>query len=265
MKQLLSALALTALLPLNVATAIEHTGTPAEKGLSIAKEADARNEGWVDSEASMTMILRNRQGQESERELRIKSLEVTGDGDKSMSIFDTPKDVRGTAMLTFSHVKEADEQWMFLPAVKRVKRISSKNKSGPFMGSEFAFEDLSSFEVDKYSYQYLKDEKVNGQDCFVVEVKPEYEYSGYTRQILWMDKSEYRVQKVEYYDRKNALLKTQTFNDYRQYLGKFWRAHDIKMVNHQTGKSTDLKWGDYAFKVGLDEKDFTKNSLKRAK
>jgi len=94
------------------------------------------------------MTLRNRAGKESLRNVRIKNLEVDGDGDKSLSIFDEPADVKGTTSLTWSHSDKPDDQWLYLPALKRVKRISSKNKSGPFMGSEFAFEDIGSQEVD---------------------------------------------------------------------------------------------------------------------
>ena len=117
--------------------------SPADKGLAIAIEADNRETGWNNSTADLIMTLRNKRGEESIRTLRVKSLEVADDGDKSMTIFDEPKDVRGTALLTFSHKADADDQWLFLPAMKRVKRIASSNKSGPFMGSEFAFEDLS--------------------------------------------------------------------------------------------------------------------------
>ena len=121
--------------------------TPEEHGLRIAQEADAYDTGFVDFTADMVMTLRNRKGQESVRQIRSRNLEVSGDGDKAMSIFDQPADVKGTAMLTFSHGLEPDDQWLYLPALKRVKRISSRNKSGPFMGSEFAFDDLGSQEI----------------------------------------------------------------------------------------------------------------------
>ncbi|KZX80363.1 hypothetical protein A3715_37745, partial [Oleiphilus sp. HI0009] len=209
--------------------------------------------------------LRNKQGEESIRSLRVKSLEVEDDGDKSMTIFDEPKDVRGTALLTFSHKTEADDQWLFLPALKRVKRIASRNKSGPFMGSEFAFEDLSSQEVEKYTYNYLNDEACGDLLCFVVERTPTDRYSGYTKQIAWIDQTEYRVIKIEFYDRKKSLLKTLDFKGYQQYLGQYWRPDMMLMQNHQTGKSTDLTWSNYAFQTGLADGDFTKNSLKRAR
>ncbi len=239
--------------------------TAEEKGLAIAIEVDRRDSGWHDQTANMIMILKNKHGQESRRQIRTRAMEVDNDGDKSLTIFDEPLDVKGTALLSFSHKVENDDQWLYLPALKRVKRIASANKSGAFMGSEFAYEDVSSQEVEKYTYKYLRDELLDGQPTFVIERYPVSEYSGYTRQVTWIDQAEYRVQKVDYYDRKNAALKTLTFKGYQQYLGKYWRAHEMYMINHQTGKSTLLQWSDFKFKTGLTERDFDKNSLKRVR
>ena len=237
--------------------------TAEEKGLEIAKQADARDDGFGDSSVNLLMELRNANGDKSIRDLRTKTLEVRGDGDKSISIFDRPADVKGTAMLTYTHKKDSDDQWLYLPALKRVKRISSNNKSGPFMGSEFAYEDLSSQEVEKYTYKWLRDEEYKGIKCFVIERYPVDPNSGYTKEVVWLDQAEYRTLKVEFYDRKNALLKTLTLDKYEQYLGKFWRAGEMDMVNHQTGKSTQLVFSNYQFKTGLHDDDFNKNSLKR--
>ena len=239
--------------------------TPEEKGLAIAKEADRRDTGWKDQTANLKMILRNRHGKESMREIRSKTLEVSGDGDKALSIFDNPRDVKGTAFLSFTHALKPDEQWLYLPALKRVKRISSSNKSGPFMGSEFSFKDLSSQEIEKYSYKYIKDEKIDGKDCFVIERKPAYKHSGYTRHVTWLDKTMYQPIKIEFYDRKNALLKTLTSSEHKQYLDQYWRPGKMSMINHQTKKSTELTWSNYQFKTGLKESDFDRNSLKRAR
>ncbi len=140
-----------------------------EKGLEIAKAAKAADEGFGDFTADMRMILKNKAGKTSTRVIRIKTLEVEGDGDKSLSLFDEPADVKGTAMLTWTHGLEPDDQWMYLPALKRVKRINSRNKSGPFMGSTFAFEDLGSQEVEKYTYNYLRDEACGEFECYVME------------------------------------------------------------------------------------------------
>jgi hypothetical protein len=242
-----------------------HAETANQKGLAIAAESIARDSGWGDMKADMQMILRNQQGEESLREIRMQSLEQENDGDKSLTVFDKPLDVKGTAFLSFSHALEADDQWLYLPALKRVKRISSRNKSGPFMGSEFAYEDLSSFEIEKYNYKYLRDEQINGLDSFVVEQYPVDKNSGYTRRVVWNDKAEYRVQRIEFYDRKNSLLKTLDYSGYRQYLGKYWRPDRMDVVNHQSGKSTELRWMNYRFGNGLSDADFNKNSLKRAR
>jgi outer membrane lipoprotein-sorting protein len=239
--------------------------TAEEKGLAIAMEYDKRDSGFLDLTAKMTMTLRNRQGDETTRFIKFKTLEVPGDGDKSMSIFNTPADIKGTAMLTFSHKLDPDDQWLYLPALKRVKRISSKNKSGPFMGSEFAFEDLGSQEYEKYAHKYLRDEVIDGMDSFVVERVPQYKYTGYTRQEVWFDKKEYRLIKIVFYDRKNSLLKTLTYSDYNKYIDQYWRAGKMYVENHQTQKSTTLLWDDIVFKTGLSKRDFDKNSLKRAR
>lgn len=237
--------------------------TAEEKGLAIAIEADQRDQGYIDSTSDMRMILRNRAGKESVRTMRALSLEVEGDGDKSLSVFDEPADVKGTASLTWAHSSKPDDQWLYLPALKRVKRISSKNKSGPFMGSEFAFEDIGSQEVDKYTYKYLRDETVDGAEAFVIERVPVDKNSGYTRQTTWIEKDRYVVLKVDYYDRKDALLKTLVASDFQQYLDKFWRPSRMEMTNHQSGKSTTLTFENYQFQTGLKDADFNKNALKR--
>ncbi len=258
-------LALLILLELLCLAPATWAETPEEKGLAIAREADRRDAGFHDYSARLTMLLRNRHGEESLREMRSKVLEVDGDGDKTLIVFDSPRDVKGTALLSFTHKDRPDDQWLYLPALKRVKRIASRNKSGPFMGSEFAYEDIASQEVEKYRYRYLRDETLDGKPMFVVERYPVDRYSGYKRQITWIDQQEYRPFRVDYYDRKDQLLKTLTYKGYQQYLGQYWRPCEMFMQNHQTGKSTLLTWTEYRFRVGLSERDFTRNALKRAR
>ncbi len=261
LKTITASLLLLLLFPL-----LTNAETQEEKGLAIAIEADKRDNGFEDSQADMKMTLRNRHGQESNRDIRIRTLEVPDDGDKSLSIFDNPRDVKGTAFLTFSHKVGDDNQWLYLPALKRVKRISSRNKSGSFMGSEFAYEDIASQEVEKYTYKWLKDEEYEGQQCYLVARYPvDKKNSGYTKQLTWIDMEKYRVLKIEFYDRKNSHLKSLTMTNYKQFLDKHWRAGTMNMINHQNGKSTQLLFKNYRFKTGLTQGDFSKNSLKRAK
>ena len=239
--------------------------TPEEKGLAIAVEDDKRDNGFLDYTAKAIMILKNRQGDKSTRQLRFKVLEVIGDGDKNITIFDSPGDIKKTAFLNYTHPQGDDDQWLYLPALKRVKRISSSNKSGPFVGSEFAYEDITSQEVEKYTYKWIRDEEFEGQKSFVFERYPAYENSGYTRQVVWMDQQEYRTLKVDFYDRKNSLLKTLTLVGYEKYLDKYWYPGEMNMVNHQTGKSPQFLWKNYKFRTGLKDNNFNKNSLKRAR
>ena len=100
--------------------------------------------------------------------------------------FCEPKDVKGTAFLSHTHSLKPDDQWLYLPAIKRVKRIASANKSGPFVGSEFAYEDLSSFELDKYKFEWEKNEIKNNVIHNIIRAFPQYKYSGYTSLLLSM-------------------------------------------------------------------------------
>ncbi len=245
-----------------VCSSIAAEPSPEQRGLAIATEADRLSSGYGDSSANLRMVLRNKQGQTSERELRIRTLEVEGEGTRSLCIFDTPPDVKGTILLTHTHKQSDDDQWLFLPALRRIRRIAAQNKSGSFMGSEFSYEDIATQELEKYTYHWLRDESYDGNDCYVIERTPvDKANSGYSRQVAWLDKAHYRSWKVEYYDRKNDLLKTLTFKGYRKYLDHLWRAERMEMINHQTSKSTTLIWSDFAFGQGLNEIDFERHSL----
>ena len=244
---------------------VAQAETPEEKGLRIARDASARNEGFGDFTAGMKMVLRDRQGRESVRQMRFKVLEVDGDGDKSLFVFDRPRDVRGTALLTHAHANTPDDQWLYLPALKRVKRINASRRSGSFMGSEFSYEDMSSAEVEEYTYKYLRDEPCGRLACTVTEQIPLDRKSGYSRKVVWQDAGELRTWKMELYDRKGSHLKTLTFAKYRQYLDRYWRAGEQTMKNHLTGASTVLKWTDFRFRNNLEDSEFTRPALRRVR
>jgi len=238
-----------------------------EKGYEIAALADRSDRGFTDSRVKLKMILRNASGDESERTLEITTLEVPDEslGDKGLIEFFTPRDINGTTLLSHAKILDPDDQWIYLPALKRVKRISSKNKSGPFVGSEFAFEDITGQELNKYTYSWLREEPCGDLSCDVIERRPRYQSSGYTRQIGWIDQMYNQPRKIDYYDRKNQLLKTQSFENYKLYKEKFWRAQVFRMINHQTGKSTDLYFEDYKFYNNLKDRDFVKGILSRGR
>lgn len=254
-------LALTALLTIQSPGA--RAESDADKGLAIVREAERRNQGWGDSIAEAQMILRDRQGSASVRRMELRSLEAGQgtDGGRTVLFFRSPPDVDGTALLTHSHETRDDDQWLYLPEIKRVKRISGSGKSGSFMGSEFSYEDMRDAQIGKYTFRLEREEACGEESCFVVERRPRDEDSMYTRQLVWIEKAEYRTVKTAFFDRKNYHLKTLTIGDYRRYLGKYWRPHRLVMENHQSGKSTELLWQNYRFRQNLSPRDFEQTSL----
>ncbi|MGB0682073.1 MAG: outer membrane lipoprotein-sorting protein [Magnetovibrionaceae bacterium] len=236
-----------------------------QKGFEVAARSDRSDRGFADSLVDMQMVLTNAAGQVTERNLELRTFEIPDEqkGDLSMIVFSDPADIEGTALLSHARILDPDDQWLYLPALKRVKRISSVNKSGPFVGSEFAFEDFTSQELNKFTYTWLREEACGEFMCDVVERVPAYEHSGYVRQVSWTDQSHYQTRRVEFFDRGNEHLKTLVMEDYKLYEDFIWRPHLMRMENHKTGKKTDLVYGAYAFKTGLTPKDFQKGVLKR--
>jgi len=244
---------------------VARSDSASDRGLAIAREAERREDGFGDYSATMVMILRTAEGKEARRQMRFMTLEVPGDGDKSLIVFDAPKDVEGTALLTWSHKTTNDDVWLYLPSLSRVKRIASNNKSGAFMGSEFAFEDIGSQEVEKFTYRFVENRQLDGQDCSVLEQVPTYANSGYSRQLVWRDTAEYRGQQTEYYDHRNELLKTLRARDYKRYLDRFWQPDRFEMVNHKTGRATTLLVEHYKFHNGYTARDFDQTSLEKVR
>ncbi len=236
-----------------------------DKAVAIVTESKQRDSGWVDASAKMTMTLFDKRGNSVSRELRTMMLEVADDGDKSLTIFDTPHDVKGTVFLNISRVLEPDQQWIYMPALGRIKRISSRNKSGPFLGSEFAYEDVGSFEIEKYDYRYSGMEDLHGKANHVIEYIPKYENSGYTKLKVWMDVEHLRQSKVEYYDRKGSLLKTLELSDYALYQDRYWRANTKTMINVQNKNKTVLATNQLTFGVDFDPATFHRSGMKHQK
>ena len=233
----------------------------AKKGLEIMTKADKSNNGFKGETSDMEMTLINAHGDKVERRMKSKIKETAGDGDKSIFEFKWPADVKGTKMLTWTHKTGNDDQWLYLPALKRVKRITSRNKTGSFMGSEFSYEDLNSQEVEKYTYKYVKDDKLDGRAVQIVERVSTDKNTGYSKQVMYHDPEYENPLKIEYYDRKGELLKVAVFSDYKK-LGNFWRSHKIVMDNKQTKKSSILLWKNRELNKDFSDSQFNQNKLK---
>ncbi len=239
-----------------------------EKGMQIATESYRRESGFVDFFAELTLIQENGEGKNIYRHIRLWGLEREDEGDKSISVFVDPPDVKGFARLTHSHSDRPDDHWLYIPEKRRVKRLSPMSQLSRFMGSQFSFEDLRLYraeKVEKYNYRYLRDELYKGMNCFVVERFSRKEYSNYSRQVIWVDKKEYRIFKIDFYNKQNQLLKTLTKSKYKLYEGRFWCMGEMKMANCLNGKTTLVLWNNYKFGLGLTESNFTRKSLKRIK
>lgn len=249
--------------PLPLHAAPPEGGSDEEKGSGIFYTMDSMDKGYHDATVDMEMALINAAGEESHREMVFHSFEKMDDGDKTLITFKHPRDIQGTGLLSFEHIDREDDQWLYLPALKRVKRIASKNKSGSFVGSEFSYEDLSSNEPQKYDYKYLREDIHGNIPVWVVERYPKDPNSGYTRVVSWVDQSNHQVVKQEFFDRKDSLLKVQTNTGLAKHLDKFWRPAEILMVNQQTGKKTLLKFSEWKFRQEIKESFFTKRSLER--
>jgi len=237
----------------------------AQTAEEVAIRADSNQRAFQDVQMKLEMVLISPSGETASRHLRVRSREVSNLADQTLMTFDTPRDLAGSGLLSYNQADGEDKQWLYLPSVKRIKQIGARNKSGPFMGSEFAFEDIVTPFWQKFRYQALTEETLDGLPCFTLERIPNDAYSGYARQRVWVDKEHYLIRRIEYFDRKNALLKTYSASEFTLHKGQHWRPAQMLMVNQQTGKQTRLQWSDYQFQTGLSERDFSQNALLRVR
>ena len=230
----------------------------------MAKSRDLRK-GFTNSMTNVKMILHAGGDRTTVREMHQYVLEVDDDGNHTINVFSKPADVDGVSILTHSALDGNDKQWLFLPSIGRVKRISSSNRSGAFVGSEFAYEDLSSFEVEKYSYKGFNHEELDGKQVIVVEYVPKYDNSGYTLLRCYLDPSNYQPVRIDYFNRRNEHFKTLTLGGYKAYQENHaWRPHRLEMKNLLNGKSTTIDFSDFV-PSSLTVSGFNSNQFLKAR
>jgi len=228
----------------------------------LAKKMDKKVTGFNSTVSELKMVLIQSNGDKNERLMLLKTLEK-GDQSKALIEFLSPSDVKGTKLLTYVHANKDNDQWLYLPALKRVKRIVGKNKKGSFMGSEFSYEDFGKQGSDVYTYdETLTDITLDGVACFKGTRYPKDKDSSYAKQDIYVDKATYLVKQVDYYDKKNRLEKIAYFSDYKQF-DTLYRVGKIIMTNKQNNKSTIITWGKDKIFAKLKDKDFHKRVLKR--
>lgn len=233
-------------------------------GDEIIDRVDQHENGYIDLKASIEMILSDRKGKQTIRLMDISSIESEKIGEKRKFIFRNPSDVNGTAILIDSKVIKDDSQWIYLPAFKRVKRISSKNKKSAFMGSQFSYEDLASQEKEKYKNEFVKESSIDNIPCLIVKRTPLLPNSGYDHILVYVDKTRHRFIKTEYFDKQGKMIKTLDISNYKLYRNRFLLASTYKVINHKTSKSTVMNWKNIILQNKLAKSDFSKNALIRS-
>ncbi len=234
----------------------------ANTGEQAIQKLTQQNAGWNDMTASLDMEISS-SSKTTKRAMRLKAKELKGQGNHSLLVFDRPNDVRGTALLSLGGGD--DQQYLYMPATKRSRRISGGNRSGAFFGSEFSFEDIVGLTPGQHSFQKLGEGACGEATCQRIEARPKYDDSGYQKRVLHVENGTHRVNKIEFFDKGGKLLKTLTYEGYKKYNGKFWRADRWVMTNHKNKNTTTINFSDYKFDQGLSASMFTKAALKNVR
>ncbi len=212
----------------------------------------------VDMISKMTMNLIDKKGKVRTR--LIKAYRMSDD--KQIMWFLKPSDIKGSSFLRLSYDDRDDDMWIYLPAFGKVRRIASHAKKGSFMGSDFTFEDMGDRKLEDYTYQLLKEEKINDKSCWVIESIPgEGVATDYSNIISWIWKEDYIDIKEEFYDKKGNLKKVKTLEVIK--VEKYWVPNLIVMENIKTNHKTELIFEDIEVDTGLDEKVFKSNYMTR--
>lgn len=229
-------------------------------GREVMEKIQKKNQGYLGSTSKMVMTLIDAHGSKVERVMNAKVLENRKKGDKSITAFEKPLDVKGTKLLTWTVKNGANKQWLFLPKFKRVKKINSRNQSGSFMGSEFSYEDIAGQQIDKYKYKLLSETK----KAWTIQSKP-VDKSGYSKMVTVISKNKLNPLTVKYYDRKGDLLKESKLENFKVYKAnkkKFDLADKITMENKQTKKKSVIVWTKRQLGKKLKESNFKATKLK---
>jgi outer membrane lipoprotein-sorting protein len=217
--------------------------------------------------AVSTMILINKRNQKRIRKVHRWSRDYQGKGGidkKTIIFFESPADVRNTGLLIYSYTAPSadDDRWLYLPALQKVRRISSKQKGDYFMGTDFTYEDMGEQDVDEDEHTLLRTENLNGIPCFVVQSIPREKNHIYGKKVLWIDKSRFVPLKVEFYSKKGNLIKVMTSEDIEKIDGK-WTAKRITMNNIEKKHKTILEIDKVEYDISIPDSKFTQTELKR--
>jgi hypothetical protein len=248
-----------------VALFATYQGVTAEEeldGFGIVNKVDKSNRA-KDEKDFENMTLVDSKGQKRERTL--VTFFKTGEGNDDLTLvrFDTPQNLRGTGLLALEKGAD-DDMWLYLPDLRKSKRIAGGTKSEPFVGTDFSNYDMRTEDLDGHNYKKVGDEKVGDRDCYVVEATPKTdakaEETGYSKRTFYADKERWVYNKIVFYDRQGKHLKTTTIEDWKQY-ENLWRGDKVTVENVQKESKTIVIFPKRELNKGLGEDTFSKRTL----
>ena len=223
-----------------------------------------------DSVAEATFTLINKTGQQRVRETYgITKLEENGIDNMRLTRFLSPPDVKGTVSLLIEHADKDDDIWIYLPALKKVRRLVAGNKKDSFMGTDFSYADVIGYKVGEWNYTLLKEDTLDGQPCYVIEALPKSDAvkdsNGYSKRIGWLREDNLMAIKMDYWDEAGQMLKTSTYSDIQLVdpkRGK-WQAMRLESKNVQTGHHTVIQFKDFKANQHLKDELFTTRYMEK--
>ena len=249
-----------------VASLLLVSASFAQTANEIAKKVHDLPTGKTSSyTVSLTLI--DKKGKERNREISSYTMK-DGTTDKTVLVFKTPKDVAGISYLSYDYPDKADgstvdsDSWIYLPAMKKVRRVSGSSKDDDFQGTDFTYDDIGTRSLSKDNFAILGEEKVDGSDCWILEAKAKDSKAKVSRRVTWVDKKTYVVRKGEYYDKQNKLQKTLTCENIKQVKG-YWTTQKMTMTNVQTNHKTVYEIKDLKYDEKVNESFFTVSALER--
>ena len=215
-----------------------------------------------DMTSTLTMTLINKSGQTRVRKIKQFTKDF-GDVEKSIMFFISPADVKNTSFMNWSYDSDKpDDQWIYLPALKKVKRISSDSKSDYFMGSDFTYDDLGDRKLDADTHKLLREETIDGKECYVVESVSKDEDYMYSKTITWINKSNFVGVKKEFYDEDGELLKILSIKKVEKISG-YWTITHSEMNNIQQDHKTIIELSDIKINTGVPASKFSVRMMMR--
>ena len=246
---------------------VSAAGLPS--GDEVARRINARDEGEAVSRL-LTMQMTDADGKTRIRKTK-GFRKYYGAEKRTVIYYLEPRNIKGTAFLTYDYPEAGkdDDQWLYLPALRKVRRISASDRGDYFLGTDFTYEDIkleSRVSLNDYVRKTLGESEIDGFHCLLLESVPVNaeiaEELGYGRIEQWVDDSVWIVRAAKMWDVQGNPLKTVHFKDIRQVQG-IWTQHELEVTNHKTGHRTRFVFSDVNYRDGVGDAVFTQNALKR--